>query len=89
MAWALEFSNRFVEDYRKLCGRNKGLRTAVDKKVEQIREKAEHYKPLRQPLHGVRRAHVLGSYVLLFEEHPASGSIRFLRLAHHDEAYGF
>lgn len=87
MGWALEVSPRFEADYRELA-KDAGLRRAIDKKVAQILEQPAHYKPLRQPLHGVRRAHVAGSYVLLFEEDPARKAVRFLRLAHHDEAYG-
>jgi mRNA-degrading endonuclease RelE of RelBE toxin-antitoxin system len=47
-----------------------------------------HDKPLRAPLQGVRRVHVGGSFVILFEPLERSAIARFLRLAHHDEAYG-
>ena len=88
MTWALAVSSEFEEDYRKLCGRNAGFRRAVDKKVAQILEAPLHYKPLRAPLQGVRRAHVGGSYVLLFEPDEARDLVRFIRLAHHDVVYG-
>ena len=88
MSWSLEVSTEFEQDYRKLCGRNAGLRRAVDAKIAQLREAALHYKPLRAPLHGVRRVHVGGSFVLLFEPDVGSSTVRLLRLAHHDEAYG-
>ena len=88
MAGGLEVSKRFEEDYRRLCRRNAGFRAAVDKKVAQILENPGHYKPLRAPFQGVRRAHVQGAFVLLYEEAKAAKVVRFLRLAHHDEAYG-
>lgn len=88
MAWTIEVSPEFERDYRKLCGKNAGFRTAVDKKVDQILQDPLHYKPLRAPLQGVRRAHVAGSFVLLFEPIERSSIVRFMRLAHHDEAYG-
>jgi YafQ family addiction module toxin component len=88
MTWAVEVSPEFEHDYRKLCGKNASFRNAVDKKVEQILRQPLHYKPLRAPLQGVRRVHVGGSYVLLFEPLQERGSVRLLRLAHHDEAYG-
>lgn len=69
-------------------GRNAGFRTAVDKKVAQILLNPLHYKPLRAPLQGVRRVHVGGSFVLLFEPDAKRSVVRVLRLAHHDEAYG-
>lgn len=88
MAWTLEVSPEFERDYRKLCYKNAGFRQAVDKKVDQILLQPLHYKPLRAPLQGVRRAHVGGAFVLLFEPSKKRRSVRLLRLAHHDEAYG-
>ena len=88
MSWSLEVSAEFELDYRKLCGRNAGLRRAVDAKIAQLREAPLHYKPLRAPLQGVRRVHVGGSFVLLFEPDVGRTAVRLLRLAHHDEAYG-
>ena len=88
MAWGIDVSPEFGRDYRKLCGKNAGFRSAVDKKVAQALQNPLHYKPLRAPLQGVRRVHVGGSFVILFEPMERSATVRFLRLAHHDEAYG-
>ena len=88
MTWSLEVAPEFGRDYRKLGARNAGLRRAVDRKIAQILLAPLHYKPLRAPLHGVRRVHVGGSFVLLFEADEARRAVRMLRLAHHDEAYG-
>lgn len=87
MAWTLQVSPEFESDYRKLCAKNAAFRSAVDKKVAQILSTPLH-KPLRAPLQGVRRVHVGGSYVLLFEPLKRGAIVRPLRLAHHDEAYG-
>lgn len=88
MAWSLELSPEFERDYRKLAAKNAAFRTAVDRKVGQILDQPLHYKPLRAPLQGVRRVHVGGSFVLLFEADEKRSAVRLLRLAHHDEAYG-
>ncbi len=88
MAWSLEVSPEFEGDFRKLASKNAAFRTAVEKKVAQILAQPLHYKPLRGPLAGVRRVHVAGSYVLLFEGDTRRNVVRLLRLAHHDEAYG-
>jgi mRNA-degrading endonuclease RelE of RelBE toxin-antitoxin system len=88
VSWQNEVSPEFERDYRKLCWRNAGFKRIVDSKVSQIAENPLDCKPVRAPLQGVRRAHVGGSLVLLFEPRPAGHVIRFLRLAHHDEAYG-
>ncbi|MGI0132006.1 MAG: type II toxin-antitoxin system RelE/ParE family toxin [Thermoplasmata archaeon] len=88
MTWEIEVSLAFERDYRKFCQRNAGFRRAVDSKVEQILQNPLHYKPLRTPLHGVRRVHIAGSFVLLFEPDEGRNAVRLLRLVHHDEAYG-
>ncbi len=88
MSWSLEVSTEFEQDYQKLCGRNVGLRRAVDAKIAQLREAPLHHQPLQAPLQGVRRGHVGGSFVLIFEPDVGHSTVRLLRLAHHDEAYG-
>jgi YafQ family addiction module toxin component len=87
LSWSLELSPDFERDYAKLCGRNAGFRRAVDRKIEQILRDPLHYKPLRGPLQGFRRVHVVGSYVLIFQPIEASEVVRFVTLAHHDHAY--
>lgn len=88
MTSALEVSPEFESDYRMLCAQNDGFKRAVDAKVRQLLENPLHYKPLRAPLQGVRRVHVGGSYVLLFEPIMGRQVVRLLRHAHHDEAHG-
>ncbi len=83
----LEVSPEFKADYQKFCSKNAAFRQAVDKKITQVLEMPLHYKPLRAPLQGVRRAHVFSSFVLLFSVIESTRVVRFLRLAHHDEAY--
>lgn len=88
MVWTLEASAQFERDFRKHCAKNAAFRRAVEQKVEQILRAPTHHKPLRAPLQGVRRVHVAGSFVLLFEPDERRSVVRLLRLAHHDEAYG-
>lgn len=88
MTWIFEVSDQFEKDYRKLCGRNAGFRQAVDSKITQILENPMRFKPLRAPMQGLRRVHVASSYVMVFEPMTGRRSVRFLRIAHHDEAYG-
>lgn len=88
MTWALQVSAEFKRDYRKRCAKDAAFREAVNKKVAQILENPMHHRPLRQPLHGFRRVHVMGSFVIVFEPMEADQAVRLMRLAHHDEAYG-
>lgn len=88
MTWRLQASPEFKRDFRKHCAKNKLFREAATKKVDQIREDPLRFKPLRKPLQGKRRVHVMGAYVIVFEPVREEKVVRLLRLAHHDEAYG-
>ncbi|MFA5862454.1 MAG: type II toxin-antitoxin system RelE/ParE family toxin [Candidatus Thermoplasmatota archaeon] len=88
MEWSLEVSPEFKSDYRKLCAKNAHFRAAVDKKLAQVLLNPLHYKPLRAPLAGLRRVHIAGSFVLMFEPDAQREVVRLLRLARHAEAYG-
>lgn len=78
-------SDYFKKDYVSIVKKNKSLQEQIDKKVLQILENPEVYKPLKRPLAGYRRVHV-GSYVITFR---IDGDIvRFVRIAHHDKIYG-
>lgn len=83
-----EVSLEFERDYRKTCHRNASFRREVGAKVSRILEDPLRFKPLRAPMQGLRRVHVAGSCVMIFEPDPPRKVVRFLRLAHHDEAYG-
>ena len=89
MTWATESTAEFRADYRKLCAHNASMRHKVERKIAQVARNPLHYKPLRSPLQGVRRVHVGGSFVMLFEADVRRRAVRFLRLAHHDDAYGY
>lgn len=84
MARRVDFSIGFTKAFSKLERRNPVMRSAIAKKLAEIIEQPEHYKPLRGELHGFRRVH-FGSYVLKFKV--TSDSVLVLELEHHDDAY--
>ena len=44
-------------------------------------------KPLKWPLQGTRRVHVLGSFVLIYKIVEDEKIIKLVRFAHHDDVY--
>ena len=74
-------------DIDKLCRKNPVLRDALEKKIDEISENPQHYKPLKHGLAGERRVHIIKSFVLKFEINEATKTIVFLFFGHHDEAY--
>lgn len=77
-------SNYFKKDYHSTVRKNAGLQKQIDKKILQIIENPNIYKPLRRPLQGYRRVQA-GPFVITFR---IDGEyVRFTRLAHHNEIY--
>ncbi len=80
----VDFSNDFAKEFAKLERRDPVLHKAIVKKLTEIIENPERYKPLRGDLHGLWRVH-FGSYVLKFKV--GRESILVVDLEHHDNAY--
>ncbi len=71
----------------KSCKKNPILRDAIRNKMSEILDNPSRYKPLRYDLAGVRRVHILKSFVLKFEIDESRKAVNFLAFEHHDEAY--
>ena len=72
--------------FDKLSKRNPVAFMQLEKKIAEILENPDHYKPLRGEMKNKRRVHV-GSFVLIFEINEEEKSVIFLEFAHHNEAY--
>ena len=57
----------------------------VNKKIQQILKNPSRYKPLRGDLHGLRRVHILKSFVLTYEV--SDDTVTVLDYDHHDNVY--
>ncbi len=87
MTYSLELSKKLDRKFAKMARKEKHRLEIIWKKVGEIRENPNHYKPLRGDLHGRRRVHIDSSFVLIYrvdEEHQA---VRLLEFEHHDKAY--
>lgn len=58
-----------------------------DKRMYEIIQNPQHYKPLKHELAGERRVHIMKSFVLKFEIDEINKVVRFIFFGHHDEAY--
>ena len=84
MDYSIEFSSEFEKSMKKLKKKDRAAFEQIQKKLIEIIENPEHYKPLRNVLAGYRRLH-FGSFVLVYA---IEGSIvRIISLDHHDKAY--
>jgi YafQ family addiction module toxin component len=84
--YALEIEEEVDKAFRRLAKKDKAQLEAIYRKVEQILNDPQQFKPLKHPLEGLRRVHV-GSFVLIYEVFENSQTVRILKYAHHDEAY--
>lgn len=83
----IEIKPSCQRDIDKLCKKNPVLRESLKKKMNEIVENPQHYKPLKYDLAGERRVHIMKSFVLKFEIDEAIKTVTFIFFGHHDEAY--
>lgn len=87
MSYDIEITESLEKKLSKKKKKDKDLYEAVMKKIEQVVEYPEHYKPLRGNMKGFRRVHVGGSFVLIFKIKKDSNKVKFVDLDHHDNIY--
>ena len=87
MTYQLEIKPSCQEAIKKLCKRNNFLETILQKKITEIIQNPQHYKPLKHELAGERRVHIMKSFVLKFQIDQNNQIVTLLFFGHHDEAY--
>lgn len=84
MVYQIEFSVQFEKSMKKLKKKDKVLFEQMQKKLIDLVQNPDHYKPLKNILAGYRRIH-FGSFVLIYK---IEGNIvRIISLDHHDQSY--
>lgn len=83
----IEFSEELARKLEKIQKKNKVMFESITRKIKEIKENPEHYKPLRHGLKGYRRVHIAKSFVLIFKAGHASNKIIFVDFDHHDNIY--
>ncbi len=84
MNYEIEFSDEFEKSFKKLKKKDKVLFEQIRKKLIELVQNPEHYKPLRNVLAGYRRIK-FGSFVLIYKIE--GNAVRIIPLDHHDKAY--
>lgn len=84
MPYTIEFSEDFEKSFRKLKKKDKVMFERIRKKLLEMVNHPEHYKPLRNVMAGYVRLH-FGSFVVVYkiEDH----KVKIISLDHHDDAY--
>jgi YafQ family addiction module toxin component len=84
MRYEVFFTTTFEKQLKKIKKKDGLLFGRLKKKIQEIIEHPEHYKPLRNVLKGFRRTHI-DSSVLVFSVQ--NNLITFHYVKHHDSAY--
>jgi YafQ family addiction module toxin component len=87
MPFGLEATKTFEREYRKLSQKNHELKKEVESKLARLVEDPFIFEPLRHPLQGFRRTHIMKSHVLLYAVNEEQNSVLLVKLEPHDKVY--
>ena len=65
--YRLAIKKNLDKKFKKLQKKDKDLLRIINRKVQNILEDPNRFKPLRKPLQNKRRVHIGGSFVLIYE----------------------
>ena len=84
--YSLEVVEKVDRIFKKLRKKDSMQFEAVSKKVSEILENPQRFKPLKRPLQDMHRVHV-GSFVLVFDIDEERKVVTIRRYEHHDNVY--
>lgn len=84
MEYCIKFTPFFEKQLKKLKKRDNVLFSRLTKKLKEIRQNPEHYKPLKNVLKGCYRVH-LDPFIIIFDIGGDTITIHYVK--HHDDAY--
>ena len=85
--YSLEIEKKVYEQFEKLSKKDKQQLIVIDSKIKQILENPDHFKPLRFPMAGFRRVHILKSFVLVYRIDEARKTVIIVDCDRHDKIY--
>ncbi|MEK6938223.1 MAG: addiction module toxin RelE [Nanoarchaeota archaeon] len=85
--YELEIKEEVDKIFQKLAKKNLKQLEIINKKIQEIRERPEGYKFLRNPLQGFNRVHIDSSFVLIFGIDHENKTIVICYYDHHDFIY--
>ncbi len=84
--YKLEIKPTADKIFVKLAKRDKVQLKRIKKKIKQILEGPNRFKPLKYPLDGYRRVQI-GSYVIIYDIDEKSKTVTIYDYDHHDNIY--
>ena len=87
MAYSLETRKHVERTFEKIAKKDQMQEKAVKRKIMQILEEPYRFKPLRKPMHGLRRVHAFGPFVLVYSINEKQKIVTIEDYDHHDNIY--
>lgn len=84
--YSLGVARKVDKAFMRLAKKDPEQSKAVDRKVQEILENPQQFKPLRPPMQHMRRVHV-GAFVLVYDVDEARKVVTIRRYEHHYNAY--
>jgi YafQ family addiction module toxin component len=84
--YSLEVVEKVDRIFKKLRKKDLIQFEAISKKVSEILENPQQFKPLKSPMQHMRRVHV-GSFVLVYDIDEVRKAVIIRRYEHHDNVY--
>lgn len=81
------YSEELTKKLKKLKVKNRALFEAILRKIDEILENPERFKPLGYDLKGFHRVHIMKSFVLIFKIDEENKIVKFEDFDHHDKIY--
>ncbi len=81
------YSEELTKKVKKIKIKNRALFKAIFKKIDEILQNPERFKPLSYDLKGFRRVHIMKSFVLIFKIDDENRIVKFEDFDHHDKIY--
>ena len=85
--YSLAYFPSCKKEIKKHIRRNKKLKKILENKINEILSNPYKFKPLMKPLAGLRRVHVMKSFVLIYKIEEKAKTVVLIRFVHHDETY--
>ncbi|MBN2067226.1 MAG: type II toxin-antitoxin system RelE/ParE family toxin [Candidatus Diapherotrites archaeon] len=87
MAYKLEIRQHVEKTFEKILKKDPAQGQAIKKKIKQIIEEPQRFKPLRKPMQGKRRVHAYGPFVLIYSIKENEKIVVIEDYDHHDRIY--
>lgn len=84
MAYEIIYTNNFIKSMKKFKKKNPKIAKRIIKKLDEVIDNPQKFKPLKNTLAGYKRIH-FGSFVLIFTI--KKEKVIIISLDHHDKAY--